>query len=118
MEIKIKKPKDIRIIPKCLAKEDNPPVIIFKEPTASDIVHFLTFGDYDAVLDRCFVGFENKPVLKFENGGEFEFITYRQFINSGFAPMLNSIHHEVLDNFTKAVKKLAEDGKSTEKKSQ
>ena len=116
MELIIKKPKEIKIIPECLAGEDNPPTFIFKEPNAVDMLNMMMYQDLNSLINNCFLRFENKPIIKDEKNNEINFNSYKQFIELGFSPILTEIHAEVIMKFNFIIEEISKEAKKTQKK--
>ena len=63
MQIEIENLEEITVVPEKFKNEENPPKFIFKTPNAADVIDFQIFNDITRVANRCFVRFENKPLL-------------------------------------------------------
>jgi hypothetical protein len=118
MELTIKKSKEIKVIPECLAGEDNPPAFIFRKPNAADILSFSINGNnINELMYSCFVRFENKIIIKDENGMEKQYTSYKQLIEMGGSDILTEIHAECALAIHQAISKVEEKGAKTVKKS-
>lgn len=118
MELTIKKQKEIKVIPECLAGEDNPPAFIFRELNAADRLIFTVNGNnINELLYSCFVRFENKIIIKDENDEEKPYATYKQLIEMGGSDILTDIHAECALAVHNTIAKTKEKADETVKKS-
>lgn len=117
MEITLNETKDIEVVPEQFQKETNPPKFVFKHPTAADVVDFQIYSDISRTAAKCFLRFENKPVLK-KDGKVLDYSSYEEFIELGTSPVINAIHSEVSAAMLTAIYGLKEKAEKTEKKSE
>lgn len=68
MEIEIQNLDEIIVVPEKFKNIENLPKFIFKTPNAPDIIDFQVFNDITRTVARCFLRFDNKPVLKKKRG--------------------------------------------------
>ena len=116
MQIEIENFVEITVVPEKFKNEENPPKFIFKTPNAADVIDFQIHGDISRTANRCFLRFENKPVLK-KDGKPVEYTTYAQFIGLGASDLVNEIHAECCARLLPIIMGIKEQAEKTEKKS-
>lgn len=116
MEIQLQELKEITIIPELFKDEPNPPKFVFRHPNAADIIDFKVFNDISRTCSRCFLRFENKPVLK-KDSKTLEYDSYAEFIGLGASDAINKIHAECSARLIPIILGIQEKAKETEKKS-
>ena len=116
MEIEIQNLEDITVVPSQFKDLENPPKFVFRTPNAADIIDFQVFNDISRTANRCFLRFENKPVLK-KDGKPVEYTTYAQFIGLGVSDLVNEIHAECCARLLPVIMGIKEQAEKTEKKS-
>ncbi len=115
MEIELQNFDEITIIPKQFVNEEKPPKFIFKSPNAADIIDFQIYNDASRLASRCFLRFENKPVLK-KDGKALEYNTYSEFIGLGSSETITAIHAQCCGELIPLIYKTKEKAEKTEKK--
>lgn len=115
MEIEIQNLDEIVVVPEKFKNIENPPKFIFKTPNAPDVIDFQVFNDITRTVVRCFLRFDNKPVLK-KNGEIIEYNSYSQFIGLGSSEIVNEIHAECCAKLLPIILGIKEKAGKTEKK--
>lgn len=118
MKLKIaKKQENIEIIPEQFKNEKNPPKFIFRYPNSADVLNFIWGGNaIDEAVYNCFIGFENKIELEDNDGKNFEYNTYEEFIKAGASPEIAIIHNQIRNEIALKLTDLIKEAKATEKK--
>lgn len=118
MEINvIQNTEEITVIPSIYKELKEPPTFVFRSPNSSDFLNFLFGGNniFDAVCN-CFLRFENKIDLKV-NGKDYEYNTYRDFVNAGISGDIALIHNECMHAIYERLTEMSKAASKTEKKS-
>ena len=115
MEIEIQNLNEIVVIPEKFKNTEEPPRFVFKTPNAADIIDFQVFNDITRTASRCFLRFENKPVLK-KDGKVIDYNSYPEFIGLGASSIINEIHAECCAKLLPVILGIKERAEKTDKK--
>lgn len=115
MEIELQNLEEIIVVPERFKDDENPPKFVFRTPNAADTIDYQVFNDLSRVATRCFLRFENKPVLKKDNK-TLEYNTYSEFIGLGASSTINLIHSECCAALIPVLLGIKEKAEKTEKK--
>lgn len=112
----IRDDEEIKVVPSIYKDMEKAPAFIFRSPNSSDFLNFLFGGEnvLEAVCS-CFLRFENKIELKV-NGKEYDYNTYKEFINAGVNGDIALIHNECMNAVYERLLKMSKEAKNTEKK--
>ena len=115
MEIVLQELKEVAVVPRQFKDEEKPPKFIFRYPNAADVIDFFVFNDISRTASRCFLRFENKPLLM-KNNECIDYNTYAEFIALGASEIINIIHSECAAALLPLIYKTKDDADKTEKK--
>ncbi len=116
MEIEIQNLDEIVVAPEKFKDAEKSPKFIFRHPSAADIIDYHIHNDISRTASRCFLRFENKPLLK-KDDKAIDYSNYAEFIGLGASPVINNIHAECCSKLLKIVLGIKERAEETEKKS-